>query len=315
VPSVPRKFGVTRILRYMVTMQNSQEFYETYPKQFGPFVAFDSAKCTAPHCDSIWKKYGFVVGCQNLDRYVANYVRDYKEPQEKSDKTEIVTRKLRAKDHDEDGKSQRTHSEHESNKRDDQEHASDDHERRHRREHSRDMSTRTSTDTTTTTGFTTITQTHIHDGFHSGIWYSLPGGCPNATLGDKTDACLASMPGGHCKVVDGKKDCTYHAEYAGEIRLDDVSGILDEKRGIDSYEDWWKNSYIWCLNAVARGERKGPCRHNAEYNILTDEGVGTSFWNGKHDMEQGLRRMKRIRHLFKEKYPHLPQNLEEPACL
>mmetsp|Transcript_74219 Transcript_74219/g.187620 ORF Transcript_74219/g.187620 Transcript_74219/m.187620 type:complete len:230 (-) Transcript_74219:110-799(-) len=67
VPSVPRKFGVTRILRYMVTMQNTQEFYGTYPKQFGPFVAFDSGMCTVPNCDQTWKKLGFNLGCQPLN--------------------------------------------------------------------------------------------------------------------------------------------------------------------------------------------------------------------------------------------------------
>eukprot|EP00443_Scrippsiella_acuminata_P048635 CAMPEP_0115210618 /NCGR_PEP_ID=MMETSP0270-20121206/22340_1 /TAXON_ID=71861 /ORGANISM="Scrippsiella trochoidea, Strain CCMP3099" /LENGTH=594 /DNA_ID=CAMNT_0002624279 /DNA_START=60 /DNA_END=1844 /DNA_ORIENTATION=+ len=308
VPSVPRKFGVTRILRYMVTMQNTQEFYGTYPKQFGPFVAFDSAKCTAPHCDSIWKKYGFVIGCQNLDRYVANYVRDFKKPQEKPEQAEILIRKLRGKDRK---------AEDEENQEPHKKRSSDGHGSEHdqQREHSREVSTRTSTDTTTTTVFTTITQTHIHDSFHSGIWYSLPGGCPNSTLGDKSDACLASMPGGHCNVVNGEKDCTYNAEYAGEIRLDDLSGILDEKNGIRTYDDWWKNAYIWCMGAVARGERKGPCKHNVEYSVLTDEGVGTDFWNGKHDMEQGLRRMNRVRQLFREKYPHLPDTFEEPACL
>merc|ERR1712146_689236 len=80
------------------------------------------------------------------------------------------------------------------------------------------------------------------------------------------------MPGGHCEVVDGTRHCTYHADHAGEIRLDDLSGILDEQQGVHTYEDWWKNSYEQCLSAVARGERAGPCAHNAEYNVLTDEG-------------------------------------------
>jgi len=264
VASVPRKFGVTRILRYRLRMQATQELYSSFRKHFGPFVAFDSGKCTAPHCDSIWERYGSVVGCQNLDRSVANYVRDYQEPEAQPAETEIMFRKLRG---------------------------------------AAEMSSPTSVDAMS------------GESLHGGIWYSLPGACPNATVNDKSAACARSMPGGHCKVVDGTRFCTYNAEYAGEIRLDDVSGILDEAKGIRTYEDWWKNSYVSCLDAVARGERAGPCEHHAEYNVLTDEGVGTSFWNGKHDMKQGLRRMDRVRQLFREKYPHLPENLEEPACL
>jgi len=263
VASVPRKFGITRILRYKLTMQNTKELYDAYKKQFGPFFAFDSAKCTAPQCDSTWERYGYVVGCQNLDRNVANYVRDYKEPEMAPAETEIMFRKLRG---------------------------------------TGEMPPSKPADPTT-------------EALHSGIWYSFPGACPNAAFGDKSDECVKSMPGGHCKVVDGSRHCTYHTEYAGEIRLDDLSGILDEAKGIHTYEDWWKNSQVWCENAVARGERAGPCEHHAEYSVLTDKGVGTSFWNGKHDVKQGLHRMARVRQLFREKYPQLPDGFEEPACL
>jgi len=262
VASVPRKFGITRILRYKITMQNTQELYDAAGKQFGPFFAFDSAKCTAPQCESTWERYGFVVGCQNLDRSIANYVRDYKGIGVQQAETEIMFRKLRG-----------------------------------------------------ISGMPSMPTDPTMDGLHSGIWYSLPGACPSETFGAKSDECMKTMSGGHCEVVDGTRQCTYNAEYAGEIRMDDLSGILDEGRGIHTYEDWWKTSYEQCLNAVARGERAGPCVHNAEYNVQTDEGVGTSFWNGKHDMEQGLRRMDRVRQLFREKYPQLPDSFEEPACL
>lgn len=66
VVSTPRKYGVTRILRFEVTMQNTQDLYDDTRSQFGPYVAFDMGKCTVPNCERLWDKYGYVVGCQTL---------------------------------------------------------------------------------------------------------------------------------------------------------------------------------------------------------------------------------------------------------
>lgn len=74
VVSTPRKYNITRILRYKVTMENTEEHYVATKRQFGPFVAFDAAMCTVPNCDNIWLKYGFVVGCQTLNVSMQNYV-------------------------------------------------------------------------------------------------------------------------------------------------------------------------------------------------------------------------------------------------
>jgi len=66
IVSTPRKYGVTRILRFEVTMQNTQDLYGHTRSQFGPFVAFDMGRCTVPNCQRLWDKYGYVVGCQTL---------------------------------------------------------------------------------------------------------------------------------------------------------------------------------------------------------------------------------------------------------
>lgn len=73
VVGIPRKYDVTRILRYKVTMQNTEKFFKKWNKQFGPFVAFDSAQCTVSDCNKIWKEWGFVVGCQTTNPQVYNY--------------------------------------------------------------------------------------------------------------------------------------------------------------------------------------------------------------------------------------------------
>mmetsp|Transcript_57776 Transcript_57776/g.174691 ORF Transcript_57776/g.174691 Transcript_57776/m.174691 type:complete len:224 (-) Transcript_57776:103-774(-) len=75
VVSTPRKYDITRIMRFKVTMRNTPELYADTHRQFGPYVAFDSAMCTVPYCDKIWLKYGFVVGCQPLNVSMQNYVQ------------------------------------------------------------------------------------------------------------------------------------------------------------------------------------------------------------------------------------------------
>lgn len=59
----PRKFGVTRILRYKITMMPTPELEHT-KKVFAPLCHFDSGACTGPKpvLDD-YQKYGFVVGC------------------------------------------------------------------------------------------------------------------------------------------------------------------------------------------------------------------------------------------------------------
>jgi len=74
VVSTPRKYNVTRILRFKVTVRNTEEIYTATKRQFGNYVAFDKGMCTVPHCDHIWEKYGFVVGCQPLNVSMQNYV-------------------------------------------------------------------------------------------------------------------------------------------------------------------------------------------------------------------------------------------------
>lgn len=72
VGSTPRKFHISRILRFSVTMMITEDYYNKTPSQFGPFVAFDSG--SAKHRSHIWKNYGYVVGCQLVDPGLFNYV-------------------------------------------------------------------------------------------------------------------------------------------------------------------------------------------------------------------------------------------------
>merc|ERR1740121_276268 len=71
VPSmaINRKYNITRIWRFKLTMKTTWEYFNVHRRQFGDFVAFDNGKCTVPFCDKIWKHFGYIPGCQfqNMD--------------------------------------------------------------------------------------------------------------------------------------------------------------------------------------------------------------------------------------------------------
>lgn len=76
VISCPRKFDITRVKRYLITMKGTKALFEG-PKhyQFSQFTQFDQGKCTWNYsrCENLWDTYGFSPGCQPLDTNVAAY--------------------------------------------------------------------------------------------------------------------------------------------------------------------------------------------------------------------------------------------------
>lgn len=213
VGSVPRKFFITRILRYKITMRPASILYDHRKKNFGPFVAFDSGRCTVPHCDHIWNSLGFNMGCQPLNTTRVAYFSPFK----------------------------------------------------------------------------TRPGPHHNDA----LWYSLPGPCPSAEHKQKNAACTAQMPGGQCNdpadLLSPDRTCTYRAQKAGEISLDELSGIED-------YFRWWS--------------KEG----NREYIWHEDKGQGTDFWDGREDPKKCAARMHKVQEVFKRKFPDMPVTYGEPPC-
>lgn len=122
-------------------------------------------------------------------------------------------------------------------------------------------------------------------------WFSLPGTCPSQFFDEKSQSCIEAEPGGECNngEVTGTRTCTYHMEKAGEIRLDELSGIAN-------------------YNEIC--EATGL----KEYDIFQDKGNGTSFWDGKLDAAKGKARLQHVYDLFGRKYPELPAYLQDPKC-
>lgn len=157
------------------------------------------------------------------------------------------------------------------------------------------------------------------------VWLSLPGPCPTEGLHQmelagnmveldtnrgKSEECLRRMPGGHCKTPGpptGAPDCTYTVEEAGEIMLDELSGITD-------YNDFWNASYLRCVGEKAAGLRTEPCVRNREYAGEFDAGYGTHFWDGRTDRAKCAERVATVQAKFAAKYPGMPGELEPLVC-
>eukprot|EP00928_Gymnodinium_smaydae_P033246 TRINITY_DN23861_c0_g1_i1.p1 TRINITY_DN23861_c0_g1~~TRINITY_DN23861_c0_g1_i1.p1 ORF type:complete len:470 (+),score=47.81 TRINITY_DN23861_c0_g1_i1:60-1469(+) len=63
----PRRFDITRILRYKVHVKATTPLLQT-GRHFGIRYSFDSGKCTGPWDPKkdTWDKYGYVVGCNDM---------------------------------------------------------------------------------------------------------------------------------------------------------------------------------------------------------------------------------------------------------
>jgi hypothetical protein len=59
-----RKYGIDRIRRYKVKMRPVVEFWNVHHTYFGPFMAYDMARCETPSCKEVYRAYGYMIGCQ-----------------------------------------------------------------------------------------------------------------------------------------------------------------------------------------------------------------------------------------------------------
>lgn len=122
---------------------------------------------------------------------------------------------------------------------------------------------------------------------HVGLYWSLPGACPSQGK-DGDSQCREQLPGGQCDMAVGAPDCTYSAEDAGEIMLDELAGIKDYK------------------SFVAGGGR--------EYDPDTDSGNQNQFWDGVGMRPKCGKRIEAAYFLFGQKYPDMVASMAEPPC-
>jgi len=123
-----------------------------------------------------------------------------------------------------------------------------------------------------------------------GHWYSLPGACPLSPNWQKTPECRRAFPGAACGCDRklGEGGCNYHVEEAGEVYLDEVTGV--------------NNQSVFCQEG------------KVEYNRMEDRGRGLAFWNGFNDAVKVRERVQAFREAFRRKYPQMPLDLGPQHC-
>lgn len=133
--------------------------------------------------------------------------------------------------------------------------------------------------------------------YAAAYWYSFPGRCPSLPFNDPDKAaCMIREKGGECPKPDGgggpemptgAPDCTWHLEKAGEVTLDELTGIKN-------YEEFCRNGY-------------------KEYVNATDRGVGFSWWDDKYNSKRNDERLLLLLRAFMNKYPNDPF-IADPKC-
>lgn len=127
------------------------------------------------------------------------------------------------------------------------------------------------------------------------VWYSVPGPCPSHHIGHKTSQCVHDQPGGYCTgEPTGQGNCTFTYEAAGEVDLDELSGITPR----------WKDHTAFC--------RQG-CSEWVKYGWGQDRGkCGINFWDHWHSKSSNAKRVEQTDRMFKQKYPDMPMDRELP---
>lgn len=134
---------------------------------------------------------------------------------------------------------------------------------------------------------------HVYH-YEDAVWYSLPGSCPSARYGSKTDECKVNEPGGRCEEgqePDGSRSCTFNIELAGEVALDDVVGLSD----VGGYAKFCGSGGI-------------------EYMKNNEEASTIDFWKGFQDVGANRVRVEKLLKAFQDKYGEQYPALDTPAC-
>lgn len=130
-------------------------------------------------------------------------------------------------------------------------------------------------------------------------YYDFPAACPIHDYKHWDAQCKLQYPGGKCIRPDGRQECTWHAEDAGEIMLDDLEEITT-----GPYKTW-KN--FQDHHVCEYDKAPGQCAMNGL------NGTGLPFWNVINSVVDQKIRAEKLQQMFKFKFPDMPV-IEDPDC-
>lgn len=155
-----------------------------------------------------------------------------------------------------------------------------------------------------------------------GNYYDFPGKCPLLDYTKKDAACAAEQPGGQCGNPDGTANCTWSAEDAGFVMVDDLSGITSLPRPSGSGN--FSSFHEWCEAMAGDVNDPDPRHHSwkgdypggewAKETTPTQKGQKSlPFWLNPGNDAADHARAAALEDLFAAKYPDSPR-LPEPVC-
>jgi len=68
-----RKYSIDRIKRFKIKMKPVIEYWNVHHANFGPFMAYDAARCSTPYCKDVFAQYGYLIGCQRVTPGLSGY--------------------------------------------------------------------------------------------------------------------------------------------------------------------------------------------------------------------------------------------------
>jgi len=134
--------------------------------------------------------------------------------------------------------------------------------------------------------------------YSGATFFSFPGPCRELASSEKDAACRAQNPGGQCyaSVPDGSAQCTWTAEPLGEVRISELSGVLDEK----AERERCLANPAWEWTLAGRSPDHGD--------------AGACFWDGRGDPTRNAERAEALDRLFAMRYPDVPPDIPPPLC-
>lgn len=132
--------------------------------------------------------------------------------------------------------------------------------------------------------------------------------------------CKRMDMGGECERsgdVGIRNGCTWHAEAAGEVSLDELAGIAPGGHSAFCHRggrDWMSDAGDHSWQSICEVSKEAPGDGRGRGYLDSHETQPMCFWDGRGDPFRNAQRVLMLKQLFEEKYPNSPHDLGAPAC-